>query len=237
MMLKSFRIDFDCSHFKSAISQQLDVLSHIDFHLTYIEYRTLYKELAAFGWFVPEEISFEELKNSPRSLSEADRTCLKYYTKEKINQLFNRIENGIRKKKDLYEVLFLFNERRYKSCAMLTCSLIESELIFLGEIRPVKEARLGRRSGKSTAEAMSNINFLLDGFLLSRFEVLCIVWEYFFKPGKDFNQTLEGELNRNFLMHGMMYKPVRRKTCIKLFSFLDVVIGLRHEIKRQLVLW
>lgn len=46
---------------------------------------------------------------------------------------------------------------------------------------------------------------------------------YFFRSGDDFNRERESELNRNFLDRGMMYKPVRRKTCIKLFVLLDAV--------------
>ena len=51
------------------------------------------------------------------------------------------------------------------------------------------------------------------------FANICDAVDYFFRSGDDFNREREGELNQ----HGMMYKPVRRKTCIKLFVLLDAV--------------
>ena len=45
-------------------------------------------------------------------------------------------------------------------------------------------------------------------------------FDFFFKYANDFEREREGELNRNFLMHGMMYQRVTRIACVKLFMLL-----------------
>lgn len=46
----------------------------------------------------------------------------------------------------------------------------------------------------------------------------------FFADGKDFKRDIEGDLNRNFLQHGMMYKRVTRTVCVKLLLLLDGIV-------------
>lgn len=193
-------------------------------------YRSAFHKWGSFGWIIPDNMPLTDISQVPLDLKEADRRCLQFYDRETLNDLFVRLEQNIRKKRDMTEAILLFRTRHYKPCAMMLCSLIEGELIALGNRKNVVLLRKGRQSGKSTLSAFKDCDLPSEGFTALMLENFLAAWDYFFHGGKDFNREIEGELNRNFLMHGMMYKPVRRKTCIKLFSLLERITTILPKL-------
>lgn len=217
----STRLALDTSSILRSISESLNPLyerlSSLDLALDLQGLRDGYIGWGNLGWIVADAMTFSEIRAVPQTLVEADRLCMRYFDHGGLNQLFDRLQLNSNKRKDLDEAISLFTDRRYKPCAMMLCSLIEGELIKLGGRAQGKN----RRSGRVTIDKVARQISKEEALLAFEFENYSRVWAYFFRSGNDFDRSREGELNRNFLMHGMMYKPVRRKTCVKLFSLLD----------------
>lgn len=217
----STRLALDASSILRSISESLNPLyerlSSLDLALDLQGLRDGYIGWGNLGWIVADAMTISEIRAVPQTLVEADRLCMRYFDHGGLNQLFDRLQLNSNKRKDLDEAISLFTDRRYKPCAMMLCSLIEGELIKLGGRAQGKS----RRSGRVTIDKVARQISKEETLLAFEFENYSRVWAYFFRSGNDFDRSREGELNRNFLMHGMMYKPVRRKTCVKLFSLLD----------------
>lgn len=221
-LTSSIRSSFDLSGLIDSLTAAIDVLYKqlpaliMDFDLGGL--RHAYKEWGRFGWIVPKDMPLRMVLGVPETRLEADRLCMAYYNPEKLTVLFEDLRSAAHKKKDLSEAIDLFEMRRYKPCAMMLCSLIDAELIRSGG---KAQGKRERRGGKRTLGLLENKISKDDVRNLLIFENYLNAWNTFFQPGEDFARSREGELNRNFLAHGMMYKPVRRKSCIKLFVLLE----------------
>ena len=86
-----------------------------------------------------------------------------------------------------------------------------------------------RRSG---AQKNAGLGQRLGGYAIWVLNTIS-TYAYFFHNAENFNRTVEGELNRNFLMHGMMYKPVLKRTCIKLFLLLESIVVAMPDFSLQ----
>ena len=164
----------------------------------------------------------------PLTLGEADAVYLSFLD---VDSFIAGLEGSVSKKVDFREAVVLFRERHYKPCAMMLCSLIDRELFraCCGPRRDEWDKRKQRSWSRELKKLKGSLSDGSDGELpamaisIIDFANICEAVDYFFRSGDDFNREREGELNRNFLDHGMMYKPVRRKTCIKLFVLLEAV--------------
>ena len=177
-----------------------------------------------FGWAIPMHMSIGDLKRVPNSLEEADERCMGVY-RGGIHDLVEHLNENVHAKGDLSEATCLYEEGRYKTCAMVLCALIEGELIVRDPRGAEAEKRKARRSSKNTLGLMKPREVGLLGYRLNLLGNAIETLGYFFKSANNFDRDREGELNRNFLMHGMMRKPVRATTCVKLFSLLDLTTG------------
>lgn len=168
-----------------------------------------------YGWIPPERMGLRQICNPPETLLGADKVALSYLDRDSISDLENRLIQMVPKKTDMKEAIDLFNEHRYKPAAMMICSLIECELIKAQD----------RAEWRKPEKAIKRFNSEIpeEGLVLVTESALISAYRYYFSNAKNFNHSFEGELNRNFLQHGMMYKPVRRKTCIKLLLILQEI--------------
>lgn len=168
-----------------------------------------------FGWVPHDGMIFSDIKNPPENLNKADKMALHLFTKNNYDKLCCQLIEDIKRKADIKEALALFNEHRYKPAAMMVCSLIEYELLHRQDYR--KNRKPINTIKKFEAEMP------VAGIELITTPALIKSYDYFFRSGNNFDRDIEGELNRNFLQHGMMYKPVRKKTCTKLLLLLQAV--------------
>lgn len=173
-----------------------------------------------YGWIPPEELSIDQVSNPPATLKEADQIALSALDAKSLELLFSELSSVVPKRKDIEEAISLFKGKRYKATAMLLCSLIECELI-------KADTRSKRRKSKNVINRLGK-ELPPKGLVLVTTPALPSAYAYFFHDANDFDRSVEGELNRNFLQHGMMYKQVRKKTCIKLFLILREVVHLTH---------
>ena len=173
------------------------------------------KRWGEYGWIPPEGLSLAQIANPPETLLEADGVALACIGEPELEELFEFLLQIVPKRKDMQEAIRLFQEKRYKPTAMMLCSLIECELIKADDRDRWRDPRhVIRRVTEELPES---------GMAVISLPALSFAYNYFFKSAANFNRETEGELNRNMLQHGMMYKPVRKKTCIKLFLLLQEV--------------
>lgn len=149
--------------------------------------------------------------------------------------LFSRLckTKGI-KKSDLEEAIFDFRHKKYKSCSMITFSMIDSKLIRFQRDEDRNPKTMRRYSGKKAAEKLQKHiqdeqNIEQKFFLLLVCENLFMCIQKVFEDGDDFKNQ-PAVINRNFIDHGMLTRGVVRKDCVQLFllfynliEFLDII--------------
>lgn len=176
-----------------------------------------------YGWAV-SDLSPSEIRNVPELLADADKYYLQYMTKARVQNLFDNVLTKTPRKKDFEECIVLYEQKHYKPCAMMLCSLIEGQLI-----RHVPKTAW-KRNGDRALKRLKDVSDI-DSDLADAIWILNTLsaYNYFFHNGENFNRAVEGELNRNFLMHGMMYRPVLKRTCIKLFLLLESIVTMMPD--------
>ena len=143
-----------------------------------------------------------------------------------------KTKSGI-KQSDLEEAIFCFENKKYKSCAMILFALLDSKLIRFQKDEDRSKRNNLRPSGQKAAK---NIEKRYDSEeeknLYRLFEAAnifgCI--DKFFEPGNDF-KCQPKTINRNFLEHGMLTKQVRRMDCVQLFLLYYNFVKLLEWIK------
>lgn len=214
-----------CSNLEPLMRQLAEIGASLDWEAILEDSR----RWGSYGWAITnDQFTYNSPPHCPSTLGEADALYLSFLD---VDALIAGLEGSVAKKVDFREAVELFRERHYKPCAMMLCSLIDREL-FRACCGPRRDER-GKHKQRSWSRELKKLKgSLSDGsdaelsamaISIIDFANICEAVDYFFRAGDDFNRDREGELNRNFLDHGMMYKPVRRKTCIKLFVLLEAV--------------
>ncbi|MDY5662796.1 MAG: hypothetical protein SPG07_09345 [Coriobacteriales bacterium] len=196
------------------------VLDNLDAEGFWESCRESAKEWGRHGWVLLDGMTMSMIKNSPTTFPEANR-FLKPIALASLPETKAAILANARKRKDTEEMFSLYEERHYKPCAMMACSLIEGEIINW----KISKTRTRKVNSKPTSltiaeDVASSQQAMVD--LVSTIAA----YDHFFRNTTPFNRKLEGELNRNSLMHGMMHKDVTQVACLKLFNLLEKVTGL-----------
>lgn len=199
------------------------------------------KQWGEFGWTINPIENIEALFHMPPAdKKSADAIANKQCSKENMQELF-RITLDTRrvKKSDFTEAVSDFEQRRFKSCALILFSLIDSMLIRLqkrselnGKRRGVGKRAIDAAFERTEAELNTEM-FNTAMFCTNLFACLRKVYE----DGGDFKRQPE-VINRNFLSHGMLSRRVTRKNCVQLFllyynmlELLDLIYERGKEIK------
>ena len=188
----------------------------------------------SYGWtFAPNGEWDDLFCTSPSDKKEADRK-VSSRIKDSEN-IFNSIYSHKRaKKSDVSEAIKDYNDKRYKSCALILLGLIDAQLI---RFQRYAETQGNRRKVGSNAilkaKKRVGIDDHDDWFSIAMFYGnLFACLEKIFEDTNDFKNQAE-IINRNYLCHGMLSKPVRRRDCLQLFllyynmlEMLDMEYGI-----------
>ena len=185
------------------------------------ELRLSYQNWGKFGWTLMPDAPIFGLDECPMDIKEANRIALKYCGSDAMQRLFDilRKMKGI-KKSDLEEAIFCFENKKYKSCVLVLFSLIDAKIIRL-QRKEDRDSRGRRKTGLTAAKKLfirinAETNIEKKLFTLLCYENVFACLNTVFADGEDFkNQPVV--INRNFLDHGMMTRPVIRKDCVQLF--------------------
>lgn len=188
-----------------------------------------FKQWGEYGWTHIPHISPSYYNQLPESQKIADKAALALCGEKNMERLFSRLCKTKRiKKSDIEEAIFDFKQKKYKSCAMIIFSMIDSKLISSqrDEDRDPKTKR--RYSGKKAAEKLQkhiqdeqNIEKNFFQLLVDKNIFVCI--NKVFEDGDDFKNQPD-VINRNFIDHGMLTRRVVRKDCVQLFLLLNNII-------------
>lgn len=199
------------------LCESLDIFKQIWPSIDWDKLQEVFKIWGSYGWV---DYSLIDCETIPESLSEANSIAPKFITQKMLNEIIEDIKKNIAKRKDFYDCIYLYENKLYKPCAMMLFSLIDCELY-----KKAKGESGKKRKAQSSYEAI-----IFEGNLKRNSVTLAIgaleSYKLLTKQGCDFNRNNEIDINRNFLMHGMRYKPVRKYHCIKLFALLRATCKL-----------
>ncbi|NMD38538.1 MAG: hypothetical protein GYA87_07675 [Christensenellaceae bacterium] len=184
-----------------------------------------YKVWGQYGWTVPPSATLNVFNKKPQSLEEANEHMRRYINAASMKELFielSKLENI--RKDDLEEAIANFENRRYKSCAMILFALID------GKIIRYQNKETNRRVGLRGAQKiygemeleLSNRNAFFSLLNLINVNNALMVT---FASGNNFKNQPD-IVNRNFIHHGMLHSRVRRRDAAQLFLLLYNLIGL-----------
>lgn len=217
----------------------------------------VYRRWGAYGWTVFPHVPYKELKlfrEDPGSRTEANKKALSYFRTQKQMDTFWKEFDRLGKVRqcDFQEAIKDFDNRCYKSCAMVLYSLIDARLIRLqgGPKENVEEPQAKSKkkryrysgaaaSGKIKKKYIEVHEKDLERMFfnnLSRENLFCAI-DVLYENGDDFRIQPE-IMNRNFVDHGMLHRKVRRMDCIQLFlayyNFLTFENRLTAEDRKEL---
>lgn len=141
------------------------------------------------------------------------------------------IEEVCTRKKDIREAISCYNSRQYNACALILFSIIDSRLIRLQrkntEKYSVGAGAVAKYKEIVEQQTSDRGKLFLSLSYANLFPCLFTVFE---DPNNFSKKTKV--INRNYLDHGMSYKTVRKKDCIKLFLLLYNLLEFISIIKR-----
>jgi hypothetical protein len=175
-----------------------------------------HKKWGEYGWTMPPRAEFSLFNSTPASSEEANKDALQYCREQDMESLFSDLRSECPRKNDLEEAIFCYKSKKYKACALVLFSIIDS-------LNIRKQPRKLSSKRKVGVGAIAEVKELIDPdelflTLLQAENVLKCSFEMF-ADADDF--TLKTQvINRNYLMHGMSSSRVRKRDCIQLFLLL-----------------
>ena len=182
-----------------------------------------------YGWTILPNADLDLFIYKPKSMEEANALVAEYCDKKSMYELFNLAKNvkGV-KMADFEEAIYNFENKKYKSCAMILMSLLDAKLIRMQ--RNVDRNSKGKRSSGLGAIKKIESRILQEQDVDKKFLLLLSYTNLFaclkvvFADGDDFKKQPK-IVNRNFIEHGMLTNKVKKRDCIQLFllyyNFLD----------------
>lgn len=112
-----------------------------------------YEKWGKFGWSILPNAPIKLYYTSPDTQKEANEIAMSYCSKSDMLDLFESTKKlkGC-KKKDFEEAIFDFQNKKYKSCAMILFSLIDAKLIRMQRKEDIKKGKKFRETGLSAAK-------------------------------------------------------------------------------------
>ena len=184
-----------------------------------------------YGWTFHPDAPWNFFFTAPSSPKNANLLMQVYCKTANINSLLDKISVEQRVRSiDFNIAKSNFQNRNYKSCALMLFSLIDG--VYL-RTQPSSDAnkqwrRVGTRGidrlRNSLNESEQNQWFFQQLLTINLISCLYI----FYEPHQGFQNEPQNVINRNFIMHGMGHRKVLRRDCIQLFLlYYNVLIQTR----------
>ncbi len=189
-----------------------------------------YEQWGKYGWTVLPYAQINSFNCCPETLQEADRFALKYCKKSDMQRLFTELEEVCARKRDVREAVFCYNQRQYKACALILFSIIDSRFIRMQNKDDENYAVGVKAIVKYKKIVKQKISDSENLFLwLSYVNLFSCLFSFFENTNNFTKEPLT--INRNYLDHGMSYKLVRKKDCIKLFLLLYNILNCIDDVR------
>lgn len=181
-----------------------------------------YKRWGNFGWTPHPQSSVNYYDFYPETKIDADNYALKVCNKDNMEFLFNEFKSNKKvPSQNISEAIMCYNNKCYKACSLILFSLIDRELIKLQKKETDSYLKTGAGAigvFKKKVETEYKEDIKLLYFYLIEINLVEALFKIF-EGTKNFTKKCDSP-NRNYLIHGMTLKPVRKKDCIKLFLIL-----------------
>ncbi|MPM02397.1 hypothetical protein SDC9_48645 [bioreactor metagenome] len=184
-------------------------------------YKSSFEEWGNYGWTIIESAPISLFFEIPQTQIDADKIALRYLKKSELELLFKDLYTYKIKKLELDEAIKCFKSSCYKACAMIVISMIEQKLLnFQDRNGEFDSKKVGGKAVSRFNTYMSNSGGIDEKSI--KYLLYCNITVFLKKLFESANNFKDEPdfLNRNFIMHGMTKKKVRRKDCIKLFLAL-----------------
>lgn len=175
-----------------------------------------------YGWTPPPSSPLILFNTLPNDLKDANKKALKYCKEEDMKSLFAKLLDMPHvKRSDAIEAIADFENRRYKSCALVLFGMIDARLIRLQRDEDRRKNDNRRKTGLGAAKSLfKRIEQEQDVdkktlIVFSHYNILECLGTVF-ADGDDF-KVQPDVINRNFVEHGMIIRKVVRKDCVQLF--------------------
>lgn len=198
-----------------------------------------YVQWGKYGWTFNNKTRLKTYSSFPASLEAADKVMGVCCTIENVVDMKNKlIQNGINEM-DLNEAVFCFENKKYKSCALILFGLIDHELISKGfRKKPRKKQSEGYlKTGEKAVSAYKDENkeAYENSFIYAYLYFLNIMETVstMFKNTEDFTSE-EIIINRHYISHGMSKRNVSDIDCFKVWSALHslvIMLPVLEDIK------
>lgn len=192
-----------------------------------------YKQWGKYGWTIIDESVSDNLFNlMPMSQLEADELALHYCNAAAIKKLHSYLMAKGKKKIDIKEAIECYEQKHYKACALILFSVIDSILIRKQNRNTKLKTGVGAISlYKEKVEEKLDLDEMFWTTLEEVNLFSCLFM--FFEDTNNFGKKMSS-INRNYLDHGMTFKKVRKKDCIKLFLLLyNLIYFIENNDKKK----
>lgn len=190
-----------------------------------------YIQWGKYGWTFNNKTRFNTYSSFPASLEAADKVMGVCCTIENVVEMKTKlVEEGI-DELDLNEALFCFENKQYKSCALILFGLIDHELISKGfRKKPWGKHIVGYlKTGEKAVSAYKDENeeTYQNSFIYAYLYFLNIMEALttLFADTNDFTRE-EVLINRHYISHGMSTRNVSDIDCFKVWSALHSLVIL-----------
>ena len=112
----------------AALAPMLDSLKRMNIEFDWDGALRLHEMWGSYGWVVIDSMPAMGPKGSPSTWQEANRIARRYLKDGAVEDIRRKLRAIVRKRIDLEEAFLLYDEKRYKPCAMMLTSLIDCEL-------------------------------------------------------------------------------------------------------------
>lgn len=186
------------------------------------ELRTIHEKWGKYGWTMMPHHSISQFYNDPISYENSNKVASQMCTKNDMMILFEELHNvkGV-SVADINEAIFCYENKKYKSCAMILFALLDAKLIRLQTKEDRRQSTNTRFTGGAAAGKLKK-RIKKEHDIEKKFIMLLSYTNLFscinvmFENTDDFKKKTK-VINRNYLQHGMLTRKVRKRDCIQLF--------------------
>ncbi len=195
------------------------------------EYTKRYSLFGKYGWCIPLNAPLFIQKN-PETLKDADIYLIKTINTKILNKSFKYIiKTNFINETDLNEAISNLRAKKFKSCALLLFSIIDSLLFSIGKNYSEPLNTLN----KIIKQTNSNIESYNSEYLFYKCQLCAFTnsLQIIYKHGDNFKKQPQ-IINRNFLAHGMLKRDVNKCDCLKTIALLENLCFVIKQLKLKI---
>ena len=199
---------------QEAISSLADELGvePASIHEDFDKYISSARQWGQYGWTLFPNAPIRTFLTPPTDRVDANKTMRALASATSIEYLWQLVIS-IAHKRDMQEAKTCFLSKEYKACALILCSRIDASLIR-------RQPRTAQRRHSKVVERFekaysSDLDIHKVHYRALRYAGLVAALTQLYQNSENFS-TQPKIINRHFLVHGMLTRPVRRMDCIQL---------------------